>query len=101
MGQCERIEPYWELDDMARTVDVNQWAKLGAAARLKEIQEELASIYQAFPELRGKRGFTAVASSGGRQKRKRFSAAGKAAISEGMRKYWARRKAKAAKAAAK
>lgn len=86
---------------MARTVDVNQWAKLGAAARLKEIQEELASIYRAFPELRGQRGATAGALSGGRQKRKRFSAAGKAAISEGMRKYWARRKAKAAKAAAK
>src|SRR5512145_3281799 len=98
MGQCERIETSWELDEMARTVDVNQWAKLGAAARLKEIQEELASIYRAFPELRGQRGATAGALSGGRQKRKRFSASGKAAISEGMRKYWARRKAKAAKA---
>ena len=85
---------------MARTVDVNQWAKLGATARLREIQEELASIYRAFPELRGQRGLTTGASAGGR-KRKRFSAAGKAAISEGMRKYWARRKAKAAKAAAK
>ena len=83
---------------MARTVDVNQWAKLGAAARLREIQEELASIYRAFPELRGQRGLK-TGTSGGR-KRKRFSAAGKAAISEGMRKYWARRKAKAAKAAA-
>jgi hypothetical protein len=86
---------------MARTVDVNQWAKLGAAARLKEIQEELASIYKAFPELRGQRTTTAAASTGRRQKRKRFSAAGKAAISEGMRKYWARRKAKAAKTGAK
>ena len=86
---------------MARTVDVNQWAKLGAAARLREIQEELASIYRAFPELKGQRSLATVASAGGRQKRKRFSAAGKAAISEGMRKYWARRKAKAAKAAVK
>ena len=86
---------------MARTVDVNQWAKLGAAARLKEIQEELASIYRAFPELKGQLGSAAVASIAGGQKRKRFSAEGKAAISEGMRKYWARRKAKAAKAAAR
>ena len=85
---------------MARTVDVNQWAKLGAAARLKEIQDELAAIYRAFPELKGQRGSSTAATSSGRQKRKRFSAAGKAAISEGMRKYWARRKAKAAKAAA-
>ena len=86
---------------MARTIDVNQWAKLGAAARLKEIQEELAAIYRAYPELKSQRGPAPSASSGGRQKRKRFSAAGKAAISEGMRKYWARRKAKAAKAATK
>jgi hypothetical protein len=84
---------------MARKIDVNQWAKLGAAARLREIQEELASIYRAFPELRGQRSLPAAVSAGGGQKRKRFSAAGKAAISEGMRKYWARRKAKAAKAA--
>ena len=86
---------------MARTVDVNQWAKLGAAARLKEIQEELASIYRAFPELKGQRSLAAGASLPGRpgRKRARFSAEGKAAISEGMRKYWARRKAKAAKAA--
>ena len=86
---------------MAQTVNVNQWAKLGAAARLKEIQEELGSIYRAFPDLKGQRSLATGASSGGRQKRKRFSAAGKAAISEGMRKYWARRKAKAAKAAGK
>ena len=86
---------------MARTVDVNQWAKLGAAARLKEIQEELASIYRAYPELKGQRSLETPALTAGRQKRKRFSAEGKAAISEGMRKYWARRKAKAAKAATK
>ena len=86
---------------MERTANLNQWAKLGATARLKEIQEEIASIYRAFPELKGQRSLASGASSGGRQKRKRFSAAGKAAISEGMRKYWARRKAKSAKAATK
>jgi hypothetical protein len=65
-------------------------------ARLKEIQDELAAIYRAFPELRG-RGASAGASH---RRRKQFSVEGKAAISEGMRKYWARRKA-AAKAAGK
>lgn len=84
---------------MARRVDVNQWAKLGAAARLKELLDEQAAIYRAFPDLKSKRGPSIGAPTGGGQKRKRFSAAGKAAISEGMRKYWARRKAKAAKAA--
>ena len=75
---------------MAPITDVNQWAKLGATARLKEIQEELAAIYKAFPELRGQRSLAPIASAG-RQKRARFSAEGKRAISEGMRKYWARR----------
>ena len=76
---------------------MNQWAKLGAAARLKELLEETAAIYRAFPELR--RGGVAASTSSPRGKRaRRFSAAGKAAISEGMRKYWARRKAAAAKA---
>ena len=79
---------------MARPGDMNQWAKLGAAARLKELQEETAAIYRAFPELR--RGSAAAMTSSPRGKRtRRFSAAGKAAISEGMRKYWARRKAAA------
>jgi hypothetical protein len=84
---------------MVRPGDMNQWAKLGAAARLKELQEEIAAIFKAFPELR--RGGSGASSSSPRGKRTRqFSAAGKAAISEGMRKYWARRKA-AAKSAAK
>lgn len=83
---------------MARPADMNQWAKLGAAARLKELQEELAAIYRAFPDFR--RGGIAAGASRTRRKRARFSAEGKAAISEGMRQYWARRKA-AAKAAGK
>ena len=78
--------------------DLTQWARLGAAARLKEIQDELAAIYRAFPDLKG-RGSASATGSTGRRKRARFSAEGKAAISEGMRKYWARRKAAAAKAA--
>ncbi len=70
---------------MARRADLNQWAKLGATARLKEILEELASIYRVFPELRGRRNLK-PASWGGRRKRARFSAEGKNAISEGLRK---------------
>lgn len=85
---------------MARSTDINQWAKLGAAARLREIQEEQAAIYKAFPELRGRGGVVTGTSSRGGKRTRVFSAEGKAAISEGMRKYWARRKA-AAKAAGK
>lgn len=50
-----------------------------------------------FPETRS--GSTSRVPSGLGEEPKRFCPKGKAAISEGMRKYWARRKAAAAKAA--
>ena len=84
---------------MVRSAYMEQWAKLGASVRLREIQEELASIYKAFPDLKGQQGLAPIARSRRRRKRGRFSAEGRRAISEGMRKYWARRKAKAAKTA--
>src|SRR5688572_27970203 len=95
MGQSKLREPL----EMARTKYVDLWAKLGATVRLKEIQEELAAIYRAFPDLKGKRLPAPNASPDVRKKRGRFSAEGRKAISEGMRKYWARRKAKAARTA--
>lgn len=88
---------------MARpSTEQAHWARLGATTRLAEIQAELASIYQAFPELKGSSRTTATmprVEAGGKQKRRQFSAAGKKAISQGMREYWARRKALAAKTA--
>jgi hypothetical protein len=69
---------------------------VGAETRLKEVQAEIAEIYRVFPELRSGR---RISADGGAPKTRQFSAKGKAAISEGMRKYWARRKAAAAKAA--
>lgn len=81
---------------MAKSAEVQRkWALVGAEARLKEVQAEIAEIYRVFPELRSGRAVTAGAGTKTRQ----FSPKGKAAISEGMRKYWARRKAAAAKAA--
>jgi hypothetical protein len=79
---------------MPASSNLNSWARVGAEVRLKEIEAELASIYKAFPGLR-RRGAGKAFTPGKRQ----FSARGKAAISEGMRKYWAKRKANAAKAA--
>lgn len=78
-----------------------QWARAGAALRLGELQAEIAEIYRAFPELRKPGGRAAAvvgAPAGAGDKKRKFSARGKKAISEGMRKYWARRKALAAKA---
>jgi hypothetical protein len=75
-----------------------QWALAGASVRLREIQGEISEIYRAFPELRkGPRVSTKGTTAGADTKKQNFSARGKKAISEGMRKYWARRKALAAK----
>jgi hypothetical protein len=82
---------------------------MGAELRLRELRDEMANIERMFPEVRsGRRQSAAPAAAApaaakagrGRRKKRVFSPAGKAAISEGMRKYWARRKAKMARAKA-
>ncbi len=80
---------------MANSVELQRkWALAGAEARLKEVQAEVAEIYRVFPELRGRSAPGRAASESAPRKR-RFSPKGREAISEGMRKYWALRKAKA------
>ena len=74
--------------------DARKWALLGAETRIRELTAEMAEIYRLFPELKRRR---ANSGAGGGAKR-RTSAAGRRAVSEGMRKYWARRKAKEARA---
>ncbi len=71
-----------------------QWARLGAQIRLRELHAEMAEIYRVFPELRSES--RSGVTSGSVKGTRRFSSKGKAAISEGMRRYWARRKAGAA-----
>ncbi len=71
------------------------WLRAGAEVRLGQILAELETIYRAFPDLRRGRKQTASAPSSGKRV---FSRKGKAAISDGMRKYWARRKAREAQA---
>lgn len=78
---------------------MNAWARIGATKRRDEILTELAAIHAAFPELgagNNKKDTKPTMPENQAAKRK-FSARGKKAISEGMRKYWARRKALAAK----
>jgi hypothetical protein len=67
------------------------WAKLGAKTRFAELRQELSEILRAYPELRRESG--SVASSAGSRRRRHISPEARAAMSEGMRKYWARRKA--------
>ena len=68
-----------------------EWARLGAGARLTELDRERAAILKAFPELRRK-GAPAAVSASDKPKR-RFSDAARRRMSAGMLKFWARRRA--------
>ena len=72
----------------------NSWAKLGANARLAELRTEIDEILRVYPDLGHEAGSAGGRSRSGR--RRRISAKARAAMSEGMRKYWARRKAQRA-----
>jgi hypothetical protein len=72
------------------------WVRLGALTRLNEIEQEHAAILRAFPDFRKGRGRAGLG-SGHPAKRRKISAAARKAMRAGMRKYWARRKAEAAK----
>lgn len=90
------------MSDLNRD-QLQRLARLGAQARLEELRREEAAIRQAFPDLFGRgrgRGQSAApaAAKPARRGRRKMSAAGRKAVSERMRKYWAdRRKAKASK----
>ena len=85
-----------------------EWAQLGAAQRVKEIEAELAEIRKAFPRIgaglragrrveSGSGGGTLVPEEGKKKRRRRpqMSAAQRRAIGVRMKAYWAaRRKAK-------
>lgn len=68
---------------------LNVYARIGARLRLQELNAEAADILRLFPDLTTSRHY---------RKRRTISPAGRRAMSEGMRRLWARRRA-AAKAA--
>jgi hypothetical protein len=70
------------------------WAKLGAKARLSELRAEIGEIFRVYPDLRLEVGSLGRLSSS--RRRRSISAKARAAMSAGMRKYWARRKAQKA-----
>lgn len=77
------------------TEQLRRLARLGAIARLEQLKQEEAAIRAEFPELFGRGRRSAVADSakaGGRRRRRKMSAAGRKAVSERMRKYWAERR---------
>lgn len=83
-------------------VDLKEYARRGAAARVAELRAELAEIYKTFPGLRsaGAAGTDGTAGGGrrrtgrrkGARKRPEMSEAQKRAVSLRMKRYWANRK---------
>jgi len=72
--------------------------RLGAQARLAELNGEIAAIRRAFPGLGRGRQPAGDKPARTRRRRSRMSPAARRAVSVRMKKYWAdRRKAKAAK----
>ena len=86
------------MSDLSR-VELHRLARLGAKARLDELQREQAAIRQAFPDLfRGGARKGAGRRPGRRRRQFNMSAAARKAVSLRMKKYWAeRRRAKTAK----
>ena len=97
-GVCPHIGELGLADRHAAKLE-NEWLRVGAESRLAQIQEELEAIYKAFPELRKGRASAPIGPAAATTllRKRAFSRKGKQAISEGMRKYWARRKAAEAK----
>ena len=77
---------------MPKSIDnLNHLARIGAAERVKQLDRERAAILRMFPGLLQSR---LVRTTGAAlTPRRKPSAAARRAMSEGMRKFWARRKA--------
>jgi hypothetical protein len=74
-----------------------EWAKLGARARLEQIERERRAILARFPDLL--KDVVARRGPGGSRPGRKLSAAAKKRMSAGMRRWWAKRKATAKKLA--
>ena len=75
--------------------DLKAYARQGAAARVAELNTELAAIFKAFPDLRTASGGRGSEIGNGRTRQRRgMTAAQKAEVSKRMKAYWAARKAK-------
>ena len=65
-----------------------EWLRLGATARLQQLDAERAEIFAAFPDFK-----LAIKSEPG-MLRKRLSPAARRAMSAGMKRFWAEHRAK-------
>ena len=94
-----------DLPNSLSTDQLRQLAQHGAAARIQELEAEIAAIRGAFPgsgaaRRAGRRGrkrgrpASAARTGGAGRKRRRMSPAARKAVSERMTKYWAARRAR-------
>jgi hypothetical protein len=72
---------------------LKEYARVGAEATLERLRAEIAAIERAFPDLRSPRAKVAVhRPDGAHGNRRRMSSAGRRAVSERMKRYWAARR---------
>jgi hypothetical protein len=89
----------------ANELDLRTFARVGAQARLAEIDRERTAILAAFPDLSARRSAATEASRSAAAKgpstkrpRRGMSAAARKAVSARMKKYWAGRRKQSASA---
>ena len=75
---------------MAQLDHVKHWARIGAATRLAELNAERAAILRAYPDL-------TIAGERTARRKRTMSPEARKRMSAGMRRWWAKRKAAAAK----
>jgi hypothetical protein len=85
---------------MAKTSVLQEYARVGATARIGELQAEITAIHRIFPDLeeahkpgRSKTALAAPMDPEPKRKRRKMSAAGRKAISDAQKARWAKLKA--------
>jgi hypothetical protein len=68
-------------------------ARKGAEHKYEELTAEIATLIRHFPHLGGRTKEGAPTAGAPRRRRKPMSAAAKKAVSERMKRYWAKRRA--------
>ena len=91
---CPVVVSWQDLEILGMITDrqEREWAEIGARARLEQLDSERNAILARYPNLR--KPSPARRGPGGSQKGRKLSDAAKKRMSAGMRKYWAKRKAK-------
>jgi hypothetical protein len=83
------------------TSQMQEFARMGAEARLRTIEDEQQAILRVFPELQDGAAPARRNSTAPRGRRRRMSAAERKAVGKRMKAYWAKRRAETAQSAAK